>query len=79
MPSECVEAAEQESGVGGGRRGRTCVNTCWRERHVGPATGPRRCLSAFISPLHNSRKLIRGSEWLIEQSGKAIGETLEAR
>lgn len=28
--------------------------------------GLRRCLSAFISPLHNSRKLIRGSEWLIE-------------
>lgn len=36
--------------------------------------GPRCCLSAFISPPHNSRKPIGGSEWLIEQSGKAIGE-----
>lgn len=42
------------------------------------SNGPRRRLSASISPLHNSRKLIRGSEWLIEQSGKAIGKTPQA-
>lgn len=60
------------------RKGAGLVSTRARVLTRWSSNGLRRCLSTFISPLHNSRKLIRGSEWLIEQSGKAIGKTPEA-